>query len=343
MKRTIYFDYLRVFATFAVILLHLAGQNWNNADVNSFNWQVFNVYDSIVRWAVPVFVMISGALFLERSISLKKIYLKYVVRLFISFYVWSLIYILLADTPLSLFEKATLLVSGHFHMWFIPMMAGLYICTPFFKIVANDERITKYYLCLAFLLSSLIPTIVILINDFTDSVFINGIASAIKISAQSMKIYAVTGYAGYFILGYYLNNKDLTKYQRRIIYILGIVGFVLTIVLTYMNAIKLQKPNENYYDFFSVNVLLESIAVFVFFKYRKFKANNLIAELSKNSYGVYLVHALIMEILSLHFGINTFSYNAVIAVPGIGMIVFITSHLISLILNHIPYINKYIV
>ena len=84
-ERTAYFDYLRVFATFAVVILHLSGQNWNNTNVNGFEWRVFNGYDSLVRWAVPVFVMISGALFLDRNISPKKIYSKYVLRLFVSF------------------------------------------------------------------------------------------------------------------------------------------------------------------------------------------------------------------------------------------------------------------
>lgn len=32
--RTIYFDYLRVFATFAVMILHISASNWYNTDVN---------------------------------------------------------------------------------------------------------------------------------------------------------------------------------------------------------------------------------------------------------------------------------------------------------------------
>lgn len=70
-KRTIYFDYLRVMATLAVIMLHMSAQNWYVSDVNGYNWQVFNLYDSIVRWGVPVFVMISGALFLKKGIVFK--------------------------------------------------------------------------------------------------------------------------------------------------------------------------------------------------------------------------------------------------------------------------------
>ena len=66
-NRVIYFDYLRIISIFSVVVLHMAGQNWKTSDVNSFNWGWFNLVDSLVRWGVPVFVMISGALFLEKS------------------------------------------------------------------------------------------------------------------------------------------------------------------------------------------------------------------------------------------------------------------------------------
>ena len=48
-KRLVYLDYLRVFATLAVMILHVSSRNWYKLDVNSFDWKVLNVYDSIVR------------------------------------------------------------------------------------------------------------------------------------------------------------------------------------------------------------------------------------------------------------------------------------------------------
>lgn len=66
-RRVIYFDVLRVLATFAVIVLHLSAQHWADTDVFSNAWLAFNLYGGIVRWSVPIFVMISGALFLGRD------------------------------------------------------------------------------------------------------------------------------------------------------------------------------------------------------------------------------------------------------------------------------------
>ena len=72
-QRVVYFDALRVFASLAVMVLHLAAQHWADVPVDSGAWRAFNGWNSAVRWCVPVFVMISGALFLERPIPLKKL------------------------------------------------------------------------------------------------------------------------------------------------------------------------------------------------------------------------------------------------------------------------------
>ena len=53
--RTVYFDYLRVFATFAIMILHISTQNCYTIDFNGFEWQVFNFSDSIVRWGGTCF------------------------------------------------------------------------------------------------------------------------------------------------------------------------------------------------------------------------------------------------------------------------------------------------
>ena len=64
--RILYFDFLRIFATLAVMVLHVAAQNWYGTSVPSFEWQTFNFFHSVTRFGVPIFVMISGALFLNK-------------------------------------------------------------------------------------------------------------------------------------------------------------------------------------------------------------------------------------------------------------------------------------
>ena len=64
-NRIVYADLLRIIATFAVIVLHVSVSKWYESPIREYNWQMFNIYDSLVRWSVPVFVMISGMFFLN--------------------------------------------------------------------------------------------------------------------------------------------------------------------------------------------------------------------------------------------------------------------------------------
>lgn len=90
--RQAYYDILRFFATFAVMILHIAADNWYGTDIHSFEWNISNFYDSIVRWGVPVFTMISGALFLSGNQPIERIYKKNISRIITAFLFWSLFY-----------------------------------------------------------------------------------------------------------------------------------------------------------------------------------------------------------------------------------------------------------
>lgn len=88
--RTVYFDVLRIIAICAVVVLHMSAQNFVESGVDTPEWQALNFYDSIVRWSVPVFVMISGALFLDGENSIGKLYKKNIARIPVAFIFWSI-------------------------------------------------------------------------------------------------------------------------------------------------------------------------------------------------------------------------------------------------------------
>lgn len=361
-NRIIYFDHLRVLATFAVVVLHVASVNWYSSDVNGTDWQMFNFYDSIVRWGVPIFLMISGALFLRRDIAISRIYKKYVLRIGVAFIAWSFIYYLLsfgipspkniAEQFLGLFkdgktQRIVSIIGGQYHLWFLPMIVGIYLCLPIIKKIVEDKRIEKYFLILSFIFGFLIPQVVNLTNDFaTDN--IKAVVNAINGEIGLMDMRMVLGYAFYFILGYYLSVTDFNKKTRAIIYALGLFGFAFTIIADSAVSIKAQTPTATYYGNFCVNILFEAVAVFTLYKNLSFKNerfNRLIKVMSKLSFGAYLVHVLFIDKLNTVFAINTLSLPvpSYIAVIIISLTVFVLSFLVSAILNCIPVIREYIV
>ena len=342
-NRTVYLDYLRVFATYAVMILHIASQNWYAVDLNGSAWQVFNFFDGITRWVVPAFIMISGSLFLDRDIPVKKLYTKYIFRLIIAFVVWSVIYALFIQGSLS--TRVSAVLQGHYHMYFLFLIIGLYMCVPLIKAFTEKTYIVRYYLVLVFVFAFLIPEILMLIYDFGNELSIKG-ADIISRNVSFMNMKIVLGYAGFFVLGYVINKKNISKRLQGIIYLLGIAGFIATVVLESAVVLKTQSYSENYYGHFTVNVLFETIAVFTWFKYRKYnwpRMNVIIQKMAKYSFGAYLIHALIIELLNTYLGLNTLSFHPVLSVVCISVITFVTSFAVSAVLNQIPVVKKYVV
>ncbi|MCR5670849.1 MAG: acyltransferase family protein [Butyrivibrio sp.] len=343
-KRTAYFDYLRVIATFAVMVLHISAHNWGKVDVTGHEWGVLNFADSITRWAVPVFVMISGALFLEREITVKKLYSKYILRMACAFAFWSFVYALYYHK--SLFDFLKRIIKGNYHMWFVLMIIGIYMCIPFIKPIAESMEKTRYFLALSFAFAFFIPWIITILTDF-GSDRLKSLALVLNDTVDRMNMYFVLGYAGYFILGYYLNKVSLSKKTLILICVLGgVTGFTFTICASLAASVKTGAPCSNYYEYLSVNVLLEAMAVFLLFKHLRYgheKLNAIISKMGRLSFGAYLVHPLILDILDKYFGLNSLAFTPELSIICVALIAFVVSFAISCILSLIPVANRYIV
>lgn len=239
-------------------------------------------------------------------------------------------------------------VHGYYHMWFILMIIGLYLCIPIINMIVQSKEACKVFLILAFVFAFLLPEINTILHDFGVRIVI--ITDAIFESIDNMRMNIVLGFPSLFILGYYLKNDMfnfiLKKKIRFIIYIAGFFGAMFTAFMTSWISLRTAQPCSNYYDSFSVNVLMQSIALFVLFKNLKLnsvKMNYYISVFSKCTFGVYLIHPLVMELLQLVFALDTFIFNPIMSVLLISLIVFVISFVLSLLLNKIPFLRRYIV
>ena len=73
-KKILYLEVLKILAGFAVVLIHIIGKSWYSVQINSINFNLLTIIDISIKWCVPIYFMISGAVFLndERDISIKK-------------------------------------------------------------------------------------------------------------------------------------------------------------------------------------------------------------------------------------------------------------------------------
>ena len=333
--RISYLDSLRVFAAFCVIFIHSASGIWQKSDIYSFEYFIINIYEGLIRWCVPVFAMISGAVFLRRDITIRVLFSKYIFRIFTAFIFWSAFYALVHYHVNEDFDYAvSLFITGYFHMWYLPMIMALYAVIPFMKLIARSESLTKYFLvlsCIAFLAFPQAINTTLLFSNYYGSVLA---------SLRGEFYFSIAGgFTGYFLLGYVLSVIEIDSRLERLIYALGIAGFIMTVILSHIASVIMNSPDQRFYDAMNIHIMLVSVAVFVYFRMHNLSCE-FMSKLSRYSLGAYLIHA---ELLRIARTMNVFSFCPLISIPLVSLAVLAVSFAISALLNHIPIVRKYIV
>lgn len=331
-----YFHFLRVAAAFAVVMIHVVAKDFNVPDVTSFQWQCFNAFEVITRWSVPVFIMISGALFLDNSrpMPLKKLFGKYILRIATAIIFWSAVFAVLYQgiymhgSLSSVFEK---MLQGPDHLWFLYMLIGLYLAVPLLRCITASEQSTRYFLLLNVIFVYLIPELfgsTILADIF-----------------QRMDFHMVLGYTGYFVAGYWLNSVEISKPCRIIIYIAGASGVIFAGVFSSVSSIQSGAPVMTFYQYLSWPIMLSGVAAFVMARYAlaNIQVSAMMRMLSNYSFGIYLMHQIFIDALRRFLGLSTLSWNALISVPVITVLSFILSALATAVVLRIPVLKRYVV
>ena len=349
--RKVYIDLLRILACFSVIMLHSASQHWYELSVTDFRWIVCNTYDALFRFGVPVFVMISGALFLNRSggIDLRHLYRRNILRLVTAYWFWSFVYGLW-DCRAWFGAEGTVwrdyvmeFLLGRYHLWFIPMLVGIYVILPVLKTWTDHatKRQVEYFLVLFLILQIGISTLRII-----------RIPTMGEVVLQFINVEMVCSYAGYFILGYYLRKYPPVQKQCRILYLLGIVGGIAAALVSILVSVHRGEANAAAYDSFSLFTCLVSVALFLFFQeqiaHRDWsdRSRKWIGEMSLNSFGIYLAHILILEALQ-SIGIDSMflfgkEVSGIWGIPCLALFCFLVGNMIITLLRRIPFAGKYI-
>lgn len=335
-----YLDALRALAVCAVVMIHASADCMTFHQVGSLQWTVCNLFDSLSRWTVPLFVMISGTLFMQpaKRITLRTLYGKYIRRVVVLFFVWSSAYTLLHwQDGIDTLTRVDAMLGGWYHLWFLWMIATVYTCIPFLRPLALDETLRRYFLVVAFFFMSVLPYLLLPFGE----------GSMHQVFLLAKGGFPV-GFSAYFVLGYHLSAIDVKTTNRKVIYLLGCAGTAFTFVATQQMSVAQGSLVDLWYDNFSPAVLCPAAALFVFFKYhgpalsRHRHFRRLTLAVSRWSLGIYLVHVLVLEQVNRYIlGFDTL--NALIAIPLIWLITITVSALVSMCLSKIPLIGRHVV
>lgn len=293
-KRQTELDILRLLATLAVIMIHAGlGPSTDSEPVRRVFW---GIHVAIV-WCVPVFFMISGRFFLdpERNVTTEKILRKYIPHIAIALLFWSAIFTafyVVSGTynNLNIFGILEQFIQGPYHLWFLYALLGLYLLTPVLRKIAADEKLLVYLLVL-FAVSNI---------TFEYLIYLPKVGGIVENFANRLGIGTVTGYAGYFLLGYFIQRKkdDLSKKAEVAIYLLGVAMLAATIAAECLISPELREA-DFVKQYMKPNVVLFSGAIYTFFVKRVSKIHfsprtrRMFGVLTEYGFGVYCIHALL--------------------------------------------------
>lgn len=346
-KRIYYFDKLKIFAAIAVIMIHVSAQKWYSAKLMSTEWMLFTVLDAVSRWAVPIFIMISGSLFLSRERGIRHILKNNFLRIITAFVFWSALYVAadaLQGKEMTFAEGFKDFAGGHYHLWYLFTIAALYLIVPFLRKIIESEKLMKYLLIVSFVFSIVLPFAIGILSVYSKywHTVVNTVSGKINLSF-------VRGYLFYFVFGYWLSQKEISKKMRIIAYISGFAGAASIVTFTALASFHTGKANTVFLNNYTFGCVLESAALFISFKYNGDKrtpserGGKIIRTLSKYTFGVYLCHVMVLEFISKTLHFDTLSMNPFLSVPLLVFVVGTASLIITAILNQIPVIKKYIV
>ncbi len=296
-----YIDYLRAIAILAVIAAHCAGAVfYSEIGANGkLSWWVSNILLTACFPSVPIFVMISGAVILGRTMSTGGFYRNRFVRLLPPIMFWSLFYIAFHYVvggmdigELIKFAKKGLIYEGsaYYHMWYLSMFVWLMMFAPFINMFVNGDKPTS-------------REILILLGVMSIFFILNGVATA-ALEVWGTKIEWFKGFPwfmAYFIGGYYFE-----KYG-------GNINVNNMVIIASVSLLILGGAVINYYAktagvIYKYNFILDNAGpllvmttplIFLFFKSNAtwWGESKIIAHISEASFGMYLIHPIFLHIV----------------------------------------------
>lgn len=329
-NRIAYYDNLRVLAIFAIVVIHVFTL-WHNGE--QVHGMYILMFVEIFRYAVPIFLMLSGALLLNRNIDLNYFLRHKLTRIAYPFIFYSII-----SFVLSLISDMSFSFNIFANYWYFWMILGVYLAIPIINrfIQHGSIREIEYFLGV-FVFASIFYQFVLYFG-FDNYFNLNFFAAPI----------------GYLILGYYLSVKDFKMDSRKLMILM--LAIFLTATFIKMLELGTVLPKNSVLDYdaiktvvvgswvdISVFTILQVGSLFVLFKHLNFtKFRKAIVSISNLSYGMYLINPIVMfYIIPFFVSLPRTGTEICLVIVLMSVFVFLVSWLLVWVLSKIPVIGKY--
>lgn len=303
MKRLEYIDILRGISIMGVVLIHVVSML---GGVEASIWHI--IFLGFTRYCVPMFFVCMGAIQLrkDRELDIHKLYTKNIPRFLVAIFLYGLLHKIirfflgqygkwsLGELLLS-YPKKFITGELEFSFWFMYALIPIYFMLPILRAIAtqdHSQKAVKIFLGL-WMLASLINGLSYLAPFSFLNTWTNG----------NQNLCTVYGYPGYVVLGAYLGEKEFTKSQRYVIYIIGGAACILSIVEQAIRVGRGYGLEYTLFDYYSPTTIWLAIAVFILLKYmwrerqvRK-RYDRILLFAGCYSMGIYFLHTIVLLLL----------------------------------------------
>lgn len=343
-SRHLWADFVRNIGILLVILGHVSGMVLQRGTrIPFYDWLVGDLFNVIARACVPLLFMVSGALLLPKQESVGDFYRKRFQRVIFPFLFWSVLYLLWNRTGYqgyTLFNAVkTILLNiliepAEYHLWFMYELFGVYMLTPLFRKAVDNQRETVlwYFVAIWFIFGPLLRVFYSIVPF--DILFDLGY---------------LTGYIGYFVLGYLLVRIPIKKWM---IWLSAFVYLASAVFTGYMTAYYIinRPPMVEFYQYLlGINIVFLSVSAYILLKAAgeaifstpRPRLAKIAVGLTSASFGMYLVHVFVLNFLRAQtfVPLGPLDGPAILMIPVTTIATFIISWVIIFVLQKIPYIR----
>ncbi|MBQ9940047.1 MAG: acyltransferase family protein [Clostridia bacterium] len=336
MKQRIYYlDFLRSFAILMVLALHSISEYIvNPAIYGTTSWYVYLFVNAVSRTGVPIFLMISGCLILssEHTKNFRLFYKKSFTRIVVPLMFWNVAYYAYKCVRGYIGFNIITLISDflnagtEYHLWYLYTLIGIYLIAPFLKKLVDccTQRQQIWLLFLMLLCTTIRP-------------FINTVTPVYIYMFDAL----FNGYIAFFFMGYVL-SKIKINYKIVITFsVIGISGMLMSVIFHHVQS-SANGINLIFNSGYSLCHCALAAGIFVISKHifdQKNPLKRIWTVLSKYSFGIYLVHVIVIDLLLNFFMIDS---SPVVSSAYIFIISSVVSLIISFVFGKIKYIRNII-
>lgn len=338
-QREYFLDILRVAATCAVVLLHTVTGVMDTVDMSPYPLEkrVFLIVLDLICWCVPIFVLISGYLFLNpaREVRFRDMVTKYCRRIVLALFLFGVPFACLEQIATERTFRIGMVGEGFLmvlrgeswsHMWYLYLILLLYLLTPAIRrLLSVLPRPGVYVLLTALLLgSSILP--------FLKKLF----------ELENLAVLPDGGiYFFYYICGYLFATSDRKRKLPR-----WVLPAALVVLAAGMIASRL---TGDYTVQMAYNYPFTVLAALLLFEWGLCseiksgqKSTAFWQQTAALSFTIYLIHPVFLNLAYKFFHITPLDFSLGISLPVFFFTVLALAAAGAWLLRKLPVLRRYV-